>query len=111
MNHGQAEQPGGMTAHDGPVDDDEQKTRTRERGEERDDAEVPKLIGIHAGDPRGAQRKRKREQYAKRRHRAVGRDDERDRCERERDAPEQGYRSLQEAIGREQVESDPLGRG
>ena len=75
MNHGQAEQPGGMTAHDGPVDDDQQKARTSERGEQRDDAEVPKLIGIYADDPSRAQRKRKREQYAERRHRAIGRDE------------------------------------
>ena len=61
---------------DRPVDNDQQQARTDERGKERNDAEIPHLIGIHARDARGALGKDQRQQHAQRGHRAVGRDDE-----------------------------------
>ena len=66
-----------MAAHDGPVDDDQQEARTHKRRKQRDDAEIPKLVGIYARDARRAQRKRERQQHAERRHRAIGRDEKR----------------------------------
>ena len=126
MDHGQAEQPNGMTADDGPVDDNQQQARTRKRGKERDDAKVPKLMGIYADDASRAQCEREREQYAEGRHRAVRRDEKR------ADVNENGmhlnkdivsgqcygFESLPPGKGihlpgqnRWKVESGPLGRG
>ena len=64
-----------MTADNGPVHDHEQKPRTHKRGKERNDAEVPHLVGLHACHVRRALREPEREQHAERGHGAVSRNE------------------------------------
>jgi len=72
VHHGQAEKPGWMRAHDGPIEHNEQSARPDERDEEREDAEVPKLVWIDAGKVCGAHEKAEGKQNAERGQHAIG---------------------------------------
>ena len=53
MNHRETEHPERMMAQHCPVGDNEQETRTDERSEEHEDAEIPDLVGIDLKLARG----------------------------------------------------------
>ena len=60
-----------------PVENDEQETRTNERGEEHEDAEIPDFIGIDLEPARGVKREHECKQHSQCGSCTVGRDDER----------------------------------
>jgi hypothetical protein len=77
MNHAETKHPHRMSAENGPVRNHEEEARSKERGKQHQDAEIPDAVGIEVNFARGAESKHQCQENAYRGDNTVGRDDER----------------------------------
>ena len=59
MNHRETQQPKWVAPQHSPVRNDQQETRTEQRGEEHEDGKIPYLVGIDLNFARSVKREHK----------------------------------------------------